>query len=247
MNLEQGQRILKLKDRIIANFTGENWSELGLLTGFYDLIKNHSRLLRSLSWGDEDYSDNVLNIITEMVAKNNSILDAIDIYLNSKFEDESLYVSARPAERKITFAPNVFEVPNTNIETDLVAVMMSFDASMVTTYEAIKKSSVNTGYRVRRADDFWESSVIIQDIFSLIYRSSVVIVDFSGKNSNVMYETGIAHTLGKLVIPISQSLDDVPFDMRHHRVLIYHPNAEGLQTLSSELKTKLESITNHST
>lgn len=43
-----------------------------------------------------------------------------------------------------------------------------------------------------------------------------------------MYETGIAHTLGKHVLPITQSLDDVPLDMRHHRTIKYLPNAEGM-------------------
>ena len=93
-----------------------------------------------------------------------------------------------------------------------------------------------------RADSLWEHSVIIQDVFSLIFRSSVVIVDFTGMNPNVMYETGIAHTLGKLVVPISQSLDDVPFDMRHHRVLTYFPNGEGLQSLADSLGPKLRSV-----
>jgi hypothetical protein len=79
--------------------------------------------------------------------------------------------------------------------------------------------------RCTRVDDIWEESVVIQDIFNLIFRAHVVIVDFTGKNANVMYETGIAHTLGKHVIPISQSLDDVPFDMSHHRVLKYLPNS----------------------
>src|ERR1035441_10621327 len=54
-------------------------------------------------------------------------------------------------------------------------------------------------------------------VFNLVFRAGVVLVNFTGKNPNVMYETGIAHTLGKIVIPISQSLDDVPFDMKHHR------------------------------
>ena len=50
-----------------------------------------------------------------------------------------------------------------------------------------------------------------------------------------MYETGIAHTLGKAVIPISQSMSDVPFDLTHHRVLIYLNNAQGLQELEAQL------------
>lgn len=86
---------------------------------------------------------------------------------------------------------------------------------------------------------FWEDTTIVQDIFSLIFRAQVVVVDFTGKNPNVMYETGIAHTLGKHVVPISQSLDDVPFDMRHHRVLKYYSNNEGLNRLSSDLALKL--------
>ncbi len=57
-----------------------------------------------------------------------------------------------------------------------------------------------------------------------------------------MYETGIAHTLGKHVIPISQSLDDIPFDMRHHRVLKYLANGEGLHALESRLTEKLRQV-----
>ena len=58
--------------------------------------------------------------------------------------------------------------------------------------------------RCLRADDIWEESTIIQDIFSLILRCEVVVIDCSGKNPNVMYEMGIAHTLGKHVVPITQ-------------------------------------------
>ena len=65
------------------------------------------------------------------------------------------------------------------------------------------------------------------DVFTLLYQADIVIDDFSGSNPNVMYETGIAHTLGKIVIPIVQNIGaDVPFDMRHHRVLEYLSNQE---------------------
>lgn len=243
MDLELGQRILKIREKIVSNFTHENWEEIGLLTGFSDLIKNHKRLLRSLSWGDEDYSGNVLNVVSGIASQNEATLNVFESYLNEKFEEETHYISAKPSEIKITFAPSVFEIPNTPVEHDLIAVMMPFDASMLTVYEAIKDSSKGiSSYRVLRADDIWENSTIIQDIFSLIYRSSIVIVDFTGKNPNVMYETGIAHALGKLVIPISQSIDDVPFDMRHHRVLTYYPNNEGLQELTKALEEKLKQV-----
>jgi len=112
-------------------------------------------------------------------------------------------VSAKPSERKITFAPSIFHVPeNTMVEADLVALMMPFDAAFNSVHMAISKACASANYRCVRVDDIWEDSVIIQDIFSLIFRSHVVVVDFTGKNPNVMYETGIAHTLGKHVVPI---------------------------------------------
>ena len=57
-----------------------------------------------------------------------------------------------------------------------------------------------------------------------------------------MYETGIAHTLGKIVIPVAQSVSDIPSDMKHHRALTYLNNAEGLNKMSSDLTTKLKNM-----
>src|SRR3989475_11243055 len=96
---------------------------------------------------------------------------------------------------------------------------------------------------VVRADDIWQETAIIHDVFSLLFRSRIVIADFSRRNPNVMYETGIAHTLGRPVIPLSQSLDDVPFDVRHHRVLTYLPNTEGLTSMQAVLTERLKTLT----
>jgi hypothetical protein len=62
------------------------------------------------------------------------------------------------------------------------------------------------------------------------------IADCTGRNPNVMYELGIAHTLGKPVFMLSQSTDDLPFDIQSRRVIIYKDNAAGLKTLQSELR-----------
>ena len=36
-----------------------------------------------------------------------------------------------------------------------------------------------------------------------------------------MYELGLSHGIGKPVIMMSQSIDDIPFDLRHLRCIIY--------------------------
>ncbi|MEI7460450.1 MAG: hypothetical protein WCK15_13650 [Pirellula sp.] len=147
--------------------------------------------------------------------------------------------------KKLTFAPQVFNVPDsTDIQHDLVAIMMPFGAAFSKVHDAIKEACNSASLRNKRADDIWANSTIIQDIVDLVFVAEIVIVDFTGKNPNVMYETGIAHTLGKHVVPITQSIEHVPFDLQSHRVLQYHPNQEGLSKLTLELAARLKTITN---
>lgn len=242
MDRTMGKRVISLRERIVAHFDVENWEEVGLLTGLWEMIDDHPRLLRSLSWNDSDYSGHVLPVLRDMARRDPSALDIIEEYLEERFPGEATYVSAKPSERKITFAPSVFQVPDGTIETDLVATMMPFRQEFNAVYETIERACNATDFRCLRADSIWEDSTIIQDIFNLVFRAQVVVVDFTYKNPNVMYETGIAHTLGKQVVPISQSISDVPSDIAHHRVLTYLPNSEGLTALQSGLTARLRRL-----
>ena len=242
MDVSTGKRIIEIKRRIESKFSGGDWEELGLLTGQTKVITGHYRLLRSLSFGDEDYAGNVLEVLQTMAGKDPRVLAVIESFLDEKYPDDSTFVSARPSARKITFAPSVFQIPDLPLEPDMVAVMMPFRREFDGVFAAIKKACAAAGTRGVRADDIWENSAFIQDIFSLIYRAQVVVVDFTAKNPNVMYETGIAHTLGKEVVPITQAIDDVPSDMGHHRALKYLPNAEGLAKLADQLAARLNFI-----
>ena len=59
-----------------------------------------------------------------------------------------------------------------------------------------------------------------------------MIADCTGRNPNVFYEIGIAHTLGRDVILITQNEADVPFDLRHLRYVQYLNNGEGREVLA---------------
>jgi len=74
---------------------------------------------------------------------------------------------------------------------------------------------------IKRGDDFFAQQAIMSDVWSAINSSKLVIVDCTGKNANVFYELGIAHTLGRPTIMITQSIDDIPFDIRHLRMIVY--------------------------
>lgn len=137
---------------------------------------------------------------------------------------------------------SVFLKTPERMEPDLVSVMMPFSAEFTAVYDAIKGAVEALGYRCNRADNIWEHSTVIQDIYSLIFQSKVVICDFSGKNANVFYEAGIAHTLGRHVIPIVQHPSDVPFDLQHHRYVQYLNNTQGVEKLAADISPRLETL-----
>jgi hypothetical protein len=242
VEIELGKRIIAVRDKVVSHFDANNWDEIGLLTGYSKVINEHPRLLRSLSWGDEDYAGNALDIIHTIAEKDKKAFSIFEQYVAEKFPEQGEFISAKLSERRILFAPNVFQVPDAKVERDLVAIMMPFDAEYNPIHNGIKIACKNAGCRCLRVDDIWEESAIIQDIFNLIFKAYIIVVDFTGKNPNVMYETGIAHTLGKHVIPISQSIDDVPFDMKQHRVLKYLPNKEGIEAMVAKLSEKLRQV-----
>jgi hypothetical protein len=138
--------------------------------------------------------------------------------------------------------PRVFRMPVTPAEPDLVSVMMPFAPGFDYVYQAIEAACAQSGLRCARADNIWQESEVIQDIFSLIFRSKIVVCDFTGQNPNVFYETGIAHTLGKHAIPIAQNGNDVPFDLRHHRYLAYEYTQPGLAALTQKLVPRLRTL-----
>ncbi|MCY4108884.1 MAG: hypothetical protein OXG11_07645 [Chloroflexi bacterium] len=238
-----GHDLVRLKNSVVADFNDSNWRELGALTNALDEVERHPRLLRSLSWGDDDYDGLALTFLRRFIGPNDENLSVVLDYVNTKCTSTGDDVSSEQTQgRKIVFSPNLFQIPNEPLEHDLVSVMMPFDMEFSATYEAIKGACSHAGLRCLRADDIWDHSTVMQDVFSLIFRSFVVVCDFSSKNANVLYEAGIAHTLGRHVVPMTQSEGDVPFDLRHHRFLTYLNNDEGRAKLTDELAKRLSTL-----
>ena len=99
---------------------------------------------------------------------------------------------------------------------------MPFQTNLDSYYNHLLKPAIeNLNYNVVRADEIYGNQPIIEDITREIKEAYILVADVTGKNPNVNYELGYAHALKKEVIIISQSIDDVPFDYRHRRVIIY--------------------------
>jgi HEAT repeat protein len=80
------------------------------------------------------------------------------------------------------------------------------------------------------------------DIWKSIRQSKLVIADLTGRNPNVFYELGLAHAIQKPVILLSQNVNDVPFDLRHVRVIIYMNTEQGRRELQTKLQNTLQAL-----
>jgi hypothetical protein len=199
-----------------------------------DLGKAHYLLEKALKLDPNGKAKSNLSRVKDLIQKA-QVARKRDIFVSTATD-------MNQAKKKIAIAPSAFNIPDRPVQHDLVSVMMPFASNFTPVYSAIKEACSRLELRCLRADDLWENSTFIQDIFELIFCSKIVIVDFSGKNPNVFYEVGIAHTLGKIVVPLTQNIDDIPSDLKSHRALLYLPNSEGLAGLTDRLTSRLETI-----
>lgn len=101
-------------------------------------------------------------------------------------------------------------------------VLMPFRAPFNTYYERIYVPAIRgADLEPRRIDEVFRAGTIIKDIWDYTVGAEVLVAELTGRNPNVFYELGLAHAIAKPVVLITQDLDDVPFDLKHLRHILY--------------------------
>ena len=123
-------------------------------------------------------------------------------------------------------------------------VLMRFSAPSTRLYRELFRPAIEgLGFQCIRQD---ESHVInkqiVEDITENLRTASLVVADITGANPNVLYELGIAHTLGKPAIIFAQSLKGCPFDVRGFRVCQYSPRLNSPAKIRKEIKDTLREL-----
>ena len=93
-----------------------------------------------------------------------------------------------------------------------------------------------------RADDIRGTTLITRDIWEKINRARFLIADLSGQNPNVFYEVGLAHALGKDVLLLTQTMTDVPFDLKALRCIVYNYTPRGMKEMEASLKATITAL-----
>jgi nucleoside 2-deoxyribosyltransferase len=118
-----------------------------------------------------------------------------------------------------------------------VFVLMPFAPEFDDVYKfGIKLACEKAGAYAERVDEQIFNESILDRIYTQISKSDVVISDMTGRSPNVFYETGYAHALGKNVVLLTQSADDIPFDLKHYPHIIYKGR---ISDLADELEKRV--------
>jgi hypothetical protein len=135
----------------------------------------------------------------------------------------------------------IFGPPAFLPEPRLCFVIMPFNDELTEIFERIVKPTVELHDLVCiRADNVRTNRAIIHNIWKSICEARLIIADLTLGNANVFYELGIAHTVGKETILISQREERRrPFDVLHLRTIIYDNTAIGGDNLRRELSASI--------
>lgn len=117
-------------------------------------------------------------------------------------------------------------------------VLMPFDQAFDDIYQlGIQATAKANDVVAERVDEQIYSETILERIYRQIDAADFVIADMTGRNPNVFYEVGYAHAKEKHCILITQTSEDIPFDLKHHRHIIY---GGSIQTLNSALQKEID-------
>ncbi len=128
-------------------------------------------------------------------------------------------------KRTIVNELNESEVDN-EISTDrslTYLILAPFDPSSQRLRDTVKHSVLAEGGKPDFLNNFAAGASWVDEILQRIRASDVVIADITLKNPNVMFELGIAHTVGKpLILLVNERIEsDIPSDLLGYQYLTY--------------------------
>lgn len=197
---------------------------------FYQLLE--ITLIDYIRWhkGDTD-----LTKVLKSLAQLEMPHDQLDRLKNAqKTQGES----DRAATAKREFKGSKVEIDNV-----LCFVIMPLAEEFDSVYRGVIEPVV-AGLKLKclRADEIFTPTPIIDDICEHIRKARFLIADLTHRNPNVFYELGFAHALDKAVILLTQDLKDVPFDLKHRRIIPYRDGLGEAKKIKKELSAFINEL-----
>ena len=113
-------------------------------------------------------------------------------------------------------------------------------------FENVHKSAIReskNGYKCERSNI--RPGAFIKDILMQLNQADVVLADLTDMNPNVFYELGVRHTLRNRTILVSQTINNIPSDLKQYGVIKYDTTPKGVAEYKKKISKILKDITNN--
>lgn len=172
-----------------------------------------------------------------MLSDPNRLLDNTKLLLEFPLYD----IRHTPVPNYLFFQNIGIDMTRISIKDHSVLCLMPFHRNFQKTYNAIKLSCEELQLKCQRSDDQFCSGNILRQIIQMLVEAQIIVAVLDGKNPNVFYEVGIAHSIGKPVILVAHidRLNEIPFDLRSDRLLLYSGPNDLKRKLSEILKKSI--------
>ena len=109
MNSSDRKKVAVVMKYVLESFTESDWLVLGQVTGNLKTITEHPRLFRSLSFGDDDYSSCVADVLNAIFDKDRSLIPEvidhfdIDLWYQQKSPEKYQRIFSLPTAKSADF------------------------------------------------------------------------------------------------------------------------------------------------
>lgn len=178
----------------------------------------------SIMWGDERIHQRVQQFLWDNLGLSKYTPQ------HTRSEQRSAFSSSNSVERKSVFLQNKFRIqPRTCL------VFMPLEAYWSDAlWMHLQQTLRSIGWDSHRAGALYAQN-IVDDTWQAVNEAEVLLADLTYKHPDVFYKLGMAHTLGKKVILITQHARDLPPDFQRFPYVVYDNNIHGLQRLSDRI------------
>lgn len=120
-------------------------------------------------------------------------------------------------------------------------MLMPFNPKSFRVFAECSRIVKQSGMVLKKSDDEFVEGDLLKSIVESIITSNIIIANLDGKNPNVFYELGIAHTLGKKTILITgYRPEELPFDIKNKYIIFYQSFEELEKKLGNAVNDLLK-------
>ncbi|RMG54678.1 MAG: hypothetical protein D6722_28725 [Bacteroidetes bacterium] len=177
----------------------------------------------SMMWGDEETHNLIRGIIWDQLK------------LKSYQGGGPRPQSPNPPISAVERHPAAFPTDATRIQPRTALVLMPLEAYWSESlWHHLQEVMTSIGWSSQRSEALFSKDTL-DEIWEDLARVELIIADVTYKHPGVFYQAGVAHSLGKRVIFITQHARDLPADFRRFSHIVYDNNIFGLQNLAERL------------